>query len=335
MALSNEDSGGEVLLYKTPDGTVTVDVRLEGETVWLSLDQMVKLFKRDKSVISRHLRNIFVSGELDRKAVVAKNATTAADGKTYQIEYFSLDAILSVGYRVNSKRGTQFRIWATSTLREHLLRGYTLNERRLRERGVAEIEQAVALLSRTLTANELVSDEGKAALDIVHQYARAWRLLLQYDENRLAAGPRQPITPSAPFPLLEARAAVASLRKSILTRGEAGTLFGQEHGEALAGILGAIEQTFDGKPLYPSAQARAAHLLYFIIKDHPFVDGNKRIGTLIFLEYLRRNKLLRRLDGTPRLADNTMVALSLLIAGSAPTEKEMMVRLVLSLLEDE
>lgn len=159
--------GGEIVLYQSPDGEVRVDVRLEQETVWLSLNQMANLFGRDKSVISRHLRNVFASKELERRSVVAKIATTASDGKTYQVDNFNLDAILSVGYRVNSRRGTQFRIWATHTLRDHLLRGYTLHERCLRERGIKELEEAVGLLARTLTAHALVTNEGRAVLDIV------------------------------------------------------------------------------------------------------------------------------------------------------------------------
>jgi len=325
---------GEIVVYEAPEGEVRVDVRLERETVWLSLKQMTELFGRDKSVVSRHLRNVFRSGELEREAVVAKKATTAADGKTYQVEFFNLDAILSVGYRVNSKRGTQFRIWATRTLREHLLRGYTLNERRLAERGLGEIEQAVGLLARTLTSQAQVSDEGRAMLDVVQRYTRSWRLLLEYDERRLTERPEKPLAPTASLSLKDARAAAARLREELETRGEAGPLFGQERGEALAAVLGAIEQTFGGDPLYPSAQARAAHLLYFVIKDHPFGDGNKRIGSLLFLEYLRRNGLLLRANGEPRLADNAMVALALLIAESEPSQKELMIRLVLNLLED-
>jgi len=326
--------GGEVVVYEAPGGEVRVDVRLEHETVWLSLTQISALFGRDKSVISRHLRNVFRSGELEREAVVAKNATTAADGKTYQVEFFNLDAILSVGYRVNSKRGTQFRIWATRTLRDHLLRGYTLNERRLAEQGLGEIEQAVGLLSRTLTTHALVTDEGRDVLDVVQRYTRSWRLLLEYDEQRLADRPAEPVPPAASLGLADARAAAMSLREDLASRGEAGPLFAQERGDALAGILGAIEQTFGGTPLYPSAQARAAHLVYFVIKDHPFGDGNKRIGTLLFLEYLRRNGLLLRANREPRLTDNAMVALALLIAESEPAQKDLMIRLVLNLLED-
>src|ERR1041385_5871335 len=201
MIRTSVNGGGEVVLYAAPDGTVQLDVRLEKETVWLSLDQIAKLFRRDKSVISRHLRNVFSTRELDRASVVAKNATTAADGKTYQVEYFNLDAILSVGYRVNSKRGTQFRIWATRTLKDHLLRGYTLNEKRLREKGLGQIEQAVGLLARTLTQNALGSDQGRAGLEVVQQYTRAWRLLLEYDEGKLAGSPAHPLRPSADLSL--------------------------------------------------------------------------------------------------------------------------------------
>jgi prophage maintenance system killer protein len=328
------ETGGEIVLYKDPQGGVRLDVRLERETVWLSLDQMAKLFRRDKSVISRHFRNIFAARELDRKSVVAKNATTAADGKTYRVEYFNLDAILSVGYRVNSKQGTQFRIWATRTLRDHLLRGYTLNEKRLREKGLGELEQAVGLMARTLTANALVTDEGRAVLEVVQQYTRAWRLLLEYDEGRLPEKPGHPVTPAAGLSLADARSIIARLRETLVARGEASDLFGAERGDQLHGALGAIEQTFGGQPLYPTVQARAAHLLYFVIKDHPFADGNKRIGTLLFLEYLRRNGMLLRPDSRPRLADNAMVALALLVAESEPAQKDLMIRLILNLLED-
>jgi prophage maintenance system killer protein len=195
------------------------------------------------------------------------------------------------------------------------------------------MEQAVGLLTRTLTAHDLVTDEGRAVLEVVQRYARAWKLLLEYDERRLAELPARPAPASASMTLQDARAAAASLREQLAGRGEAGTLFGQERGDALAGILGAVEQTFGGQPLYPSAQARAAHLLYFLIKDHPFGDGNKRIGALLFLEYLRRNGLLTLADGRPRLADNAMVALALLIAESEASQKELMIRLVLNLLD--
>lgn len=328
---------GEVLVYEAPGGGVRVDVRLERETVWLTAGQIAELFGRTRTVIYKHLNNVYSTGELERGPTVAKNATVQMEGGRQvarEVEFYNLDAILSVGYRVSSKRGTQFRIWATRTLREHLLRGYSLNERRLAEQGVEDLQQAVALLARTLQNRELVTEEGRSVLQVVERYSRTWRLLLEFDQERLASGPSRPVAPGAWLGLSEARAVVNSIRGNLAERGEAGALFGLERGAALEGSLGAVEQTFDGTPLYPSAQSRAAHLLYFVIKDHPFADGNKRIGALLFLEYLRRHDLLWRPNGQPRLADNAVVAVALLIAESAPSQKDLMVRLVMSLLED-
>lgn len=331
MSEEPDTNHGEVIVYEAPDGEIRVDVRLERETVWLTQAQMAELFGRDRSVVTKHIRNVFKEGELAEESNVHFLHIAGSDKP---VGFYSLDVIISVGYRVKSLRGSQFRIWATRTLRDHLLRGYTLNERRLAERGLGEIEQAVGLLARTLTTHALVTDEGRAVLDVVQRYTRSWRLLLEYDEERLAETPTHPLTPAAGMGLEDARTAAARLREDLASRGETGALFGLERGDALAGILGAIEQTFDAEPLYPSAQGRAAHLLYFVIKDHPFGDGNKRIGTLLFLEYLRRNGLLLRTNGEPRLADNAMVALALLIAESNPAQKELMIRLVLNLLED-
>jgi len=323
---------GEIVVYEAPDGEVRVEVRVERETVWLTQQQMAELFGRERSVVTKHIRNVFKEGELDEGSNVHFLHVAGSDKP---VGSYSLDVVISVGYRVKSLRGTQFRIWATRTLREHLLRGYTLHKRRLAERGLGEIEQAVGLLARTLTTHALVTGEGRDVLEVVQRYTRVWRLLLEYDEQRLAATPGRPGAPRAPLSLDEARSAAASLRDDLLERDEAGALFGQERGDALSGIVGAIEQTFGGEPLYPSVQARAAHLLYFVIKDHPFSDGNKRIGTLLFLEYLRRNGLLMHPNGRPRLADNAMVALALLIAESEPSQKELMIRLALNLLEGE
>jgi len=333
-----DEPGGEVVLYETPDGEVRVDVRLEQETVWLTQQEMALLFGRERSVVAKHIGNAYKEGELDPAATCAKFAQVQTEGgRTVLrgVDHYSLDVIISVGYRVKSPRGTQFRIWATRTLRDHLLRGYTLHERRLAETGLGEIEQAIGLLARTLTSQALVTGEGQAVLEVVQRYTRAWRLLLQYDERRLPDRPAHPVPPAAALSLADAHAVVAQLRESLAARREAGALFGQERGDALAGILGAVEQTFGGEPLYPSAQVRAAHILYFVIKDHPFGDGNKRIGTLLFLEYLRRNGLLLRADGEPRLADNAMVALALLIAESEPSQKDLMIRLILNLLEGD
>ena len=337
MTQNSKNGRGEVVLYQEPDGEIQLDVRLDQETVWLTQRQMAVLFKTSTDNIGLHLKNIFKERELEESATTEDYSAVQKEGRRgvrRNLKHYNLDAIISVGYRISSKRGTQFRIWATRTLKDHLLRGYTLNEKRLREKGLGDIEQTVGLLARTLTQHALVTDEGRAVLEVVHQYTRAWRLLLDYDEGRLPEKPSHPIKPAADLSLDDARSGIACLRETLAARSETTTLFGQERGDQLNGILGAIKQTFGGEPLYPTVQVRAAHLLYFVIKDHPFADGNKRIGTLLFLEYLRRNRLLTRPDGRPRLADNAMVALALLVAESEPAQKDLMIRLILNLMED-
>ena len=338
MSESPDIPGGEVVLYESPDGDVRLDVRLEHESVWLTQRQMAELFDTSTDNVGLHLKNVYAEGELDESATTEDSSVVQREGVRRvrrSLKHYNLDAVISVGYRVNSARGTQFRIWATSTLREHLLRGFTLNDRRLAERGLSEVEQAVDLLARTLTRHELVGEEGAAVLDVVQRYTRAWRLLLEYDEDRLGSAPPKPQAESFRLELPVARRLIAGLAASLAERGQAGGLFAQERGEQLAAILGSIEQTFDGQPLYPSVQVRAANLLYFVIKDHPFSDGNKRIGALLFLEYLAKNGLLARADGSPRIAENAMVALALLIAESEPSQRDLMIRLTMSLMEDE
>lgn len=328
MADSSSLDDSAIILYQTADGHTSLDVRLQEETVWLSLTQMAELFDRDKSVISRHLRNIFREGELVRAAVVAKNATTAADGKTYQVEFFNLDAIISVGYRVNSKRGTQFRIWASSVLKEYLVKGYALNRRRLAEQGVAELRGVLDLLAAALERNQLTDETGLAVVELVRRYGMSWQLLLQYDEDRLALPAGLNRRESVGFDLAMVRRGIACLREELAIRGEATDLFGRERGESLAGILGAIHQTFGGQDLYPSIEEKAAHLLYFVIKDHPFSDGNKRIGSFLFLLYLQESGLIE----TVRFDNKAVVALALLVAASDPVQKEVLIRLIVNLL---
>lgn len=327
------DDYGEIVLYQADDGHSVIDVHLKDETVWLTLNQMAELFGRDKSVISRHLRNIFKTGELERDATVAKNATVQNEGRrrvTRYIEWFNLDAIISVGYRVNSKRGTQFRIWATSVLKDHLVKGYSLNQKRLAEKGTKELQQVLTLLSNTLEGYNLVNEEGKAVLDIVNRYAGTWRLLLQYDEDNLPA-PGRKQAPKTVFSIDQARSAISSLKQELAIRGEATDLFGQERGEGLSGIIGALYQTFGGEDLYPSVEEKAAHLLYFVIKDHPFSDGNKRIGSFLFILFLRLNGLLNRIS----FDNKALVALALLTAASDPAQKDVLIRLVVNLLACE
>ncbi|MEX2534856.1 MAG: virulence protein RhuM/Fic/DOC family protein [Trueperaceae bacterium] len=313
----------DIIIFE--DETQPVEVRLEGETVWLSLQQVADLFGRDKSVISRHLKNIFESNELHRDSVVAKSATTAADGKVYQVEYFNLDAIISVGYRVNSGRATRFRQWATRVLREHLTQGFSLNEHRLTRTGLAELEQAVDVLGKTLVSQHLVSDVGREVVGLILGYARTWRLILDYDENRLGV-PATAQPARGILQLEEARRALDALAAELSSRGEASDLFARDRGDGLAAILGNIEQTMFGDPLYKTREERAAHLLYFVIKNHPFSDGNKRSAAFLFLLYLRQEGVRLTLD------ESALTALTLLIAESDPAAKDLMVRLVMHLL---
>ncbi len=329
LQLNMKDEHGEIVIYQADDGSSSLEVRLYDDSIWMSLNQIAALFDRNKSVISRHLHNIFKSEELQRDAVVAKKATTAADGKTYQVDYFNLDAIISVGYRVNSIRGTHFRIWATSVLKDHLIKGYTVNKHRLAEKGLLEMEQAVALLSKTLQNRELITDQGKAILSVISRYAKSWMILLHYDEDRLEL-PKTKTPVKQALSYLQARKAISTLKSELVRREEASDLFGQERAGHLQGILGSIDQTFDGKDLYPSVEEKAAHLFYFVIKDHPFADGNKRIGAFLFLLYLRENDLLE----SAAINQNGLVALALLIAESDPKQKELMIRLILNLLSE-
>ena len=334
MTYKNSIDTGEIHLYKEKSGQTAVEVRFLGETVWLALNQIADLFQRDKSVISRHLRNIFEAGELVKKRVVAKKATTAADGKIYQVEYYNLDAILSVGYRVNSKRGTQFRIWASRVIKDHLIKGYSLNQKRLQERqalGFKELESAIELVRSVSGGKALTGDEGKGLLDVITRYAKSWLLLQQYDEDRLLVPGKSDVVP-ATLGYAEAGAAIAALKKDLRAKGAASDLFGSEGGDLLEGILGALDQTFGGQMLYPNVEAKAAHLLYFVIKDHPFIDGNKRIGSLLFILFLAKNLSLYRANGEAKINDNALVALALLIAESDPGQKDILIKLVINLL---
>ena len=312
----------EIVIYEGADARV--EVRVEREDVWLSLQQLAALFGRDKSVISRHLRNVFASGELEREAVVAKNATTAADGKTYLVDYYNLDAIISVGYRVNSSRATRFRQWATRVLREHLTQGFSLDRERL-ARNAAQLEAALALVQKAAAGEALTAQQGRGLVDVLTRYTRTFLWLQGYDEGQLAA-PQG--TPGGALPTLdEARAAVAQLRAELAARGEAGELFGRERGDALAALLGNLGQTVFGEAAYPSVESKAAHLLYFIIKNHPFADGNKRSGALLFVDFLARNERLLR-AGEPIFNDAGLAALALLVAQSDAKDKDVMIALI-------
>lgn len=317
-----------VLIYQTENGLTQVSVRLEAESVWLTQRQMAELLDSSTDNISLHLKNIFADGELDEAATTEDFSVVQTEGArsvSRRLKHYNLDVIISVGYRINSKRGVQFRQWATRTLREHLVQGYTLNSTRLAERGIHEAQQAIELLARTLNNQALVNDTGREVLDLVLRYAKTWRLLWQYDEDGLAlpsaCQPSQAVLDYAKTVL-----AIGQIKAELMARGEATSLFGQERSEALQGILGNIEQTMFGESLYHSREEKAAHLLYFVIKDHPFSDGNKRIGSFLFLLYLHQENM------TMNVNENALTALALLIAESNPANKDLMIRLVVNLL---
>ena len=321
-----------ILIYQAEDGTAMLDVRLQGETLWLSQEQMAMLFDVQKAAVSKHLKNIYTSGELERPATVSKMETVQQEGQrsvVRQIEHFNLDAVISVGYRVNSTRATRFRQWATRTLREHLTHGYTLNRQRL-EANARELEAALQLVKKAAQSPELLADTGRGLVDIVTRYAQTFLLLQRYDEGLLTE-PREQRGGVLPTPD-EARAALARLKADLMARGEATELFAREREDAFAALLGNLDQTVFGEPAYPSVEAKAAHLLYFVIKNHPFTDGNKRSGAFLFVDFLNRSGRLLDAAGQPVINDIGLAALALLVAESDPGHKDTMIRLIMNML---
>ena len=325
MTTKPKNDLGEVVLYRTPDGKTSLEVRLEGDTVWLTQAQMAKLFGRERSVITKHLGNVFKEGELHQKSNV-QNLHIAGSDKPVRL--FNLDVIISVGYRVKSKRGTQFRIWATQTLKEHLTRGYTLNRQRL-EQNARELETALRLVQRTAAGEALTTDQGRGLVDVIARYTQTFLLLQRYDEGLLTE-PKGTAGGALPS-ISEARAAIAELKQNLIARKEASALFGQEREAAFESILGNLEQSVFGAPAYPSIESKAAHLLYFVIKNHPFSDGNKRIGSFLFVDFLNRSRRLFR-DDEPVINDVGLAALALLVAESDPKDKDVLIRLVMNML---
>jgi prophage maintenance system killer protein len=328
METKQQANLGEVVLYETPDGRTALDVRLEGGTVWLSQGQMAELFENTKQNISLHTRNVFREGELDENSVVKESLTTASDGKKYRTKYFNLDVVISVGYRVKSRRGTQFRIWANQILREHLTRGYTLNQQRF-EHNARELEAALTLVRKAAAGQVLTTDQGRGLVDVITRYTQTFLLLQRYDEGLLTEpkGAAGGVLPS----INEARSAIAELKQNLIARKEATNLFGQERETGLEAILGNLEQSVFGEPAYPSIEAKAAHLLYFIIKNHPFSDGNKRIGSFLFVDFLYRNQRLFH-NNEIVINDVGLAALALLVAESDPKQKEVLIRLIMNML---
>ena len=323
--ISGENIQGKVILYKN-----TLEVRLDEKTVWLSQKKMSELFQKDVRTINEHIKNIFAESELTSKSVIRKFRITASDGKSYETTHYNLDVIISVGYRVKSLRGTQFRIWATNVLRKHLVDGYTINEKRLKaqQNKINELQSAVRLLGN-IALLEGVSDEAKGIIQIISEYSRALNILDDFDHQRLAS-PKGTIKSRYKLTYEEARNIIEQMKRKFRDS----ALVGQEKDKSFQGSIGAIYQTFDGKDVYPATEAKAAHLLYFVTKNHSFVDGNKRIAAALFICFLQKNEILLTKDGHKRIDDNTLVALTLMIAASKPSEKDMMIKVILNLLKE-
>jgi len=325
---------GEIVIYKTKDGQAKLEVNLREDTVWLDAHQTALLFDVNRPAIVKHINNIYKTGELDEKSTCSILEQVAADGKIRKMNLYNLDMVISVGYRVNSTRATQFRIWATKVLRDHIIKGFTLNEKRLKEQKIVklqELENAIALLRGAVRNRELNKIEAEGLLKVITDYANSWILLQKYDEGKLAI-PKKTSKFLWELDYKEAKKAIAELKSNLIKSKNATGIFGQEREYGLDSIIGNLNQSFGGKKLYPSVGEKAAHLLYFVIKDHPFVDGNKRSASLLFIQFLARNNYLFRKNGERKINDNALVALALLVAESNPREKDVIIALITNLL---
>lgn len=320
---------GQLLIFEAENGPV--QVRLEGETVWLSQAQMAELFGTSSDNVSLHLKNIYKEQELQEAATAEDFSVVRQEGKRQvrrQLKHYNLDAIISVGYRVSSAQATRFRQWATSVLREHLTRGFTLSRHRF-ERNAAELEAALQLVRKAAAGAALTADQGRGLVDVIARYTQTFLWLQRYDEGLLTAPAG---SPGGVLPTLgEAQTAIARLKAELMARGEASDLFGRERGDAFAALLGNLDQSVFGEPAYPTIETKAAHLLYFVIKNHPFADGNKRSGAFLFVDFLARNGRLLR-NGEPVINDVGLAALALLVAESDAKNKDVMIRLIENML---
>lgn len=316
----------DIEIYKSADKKVELRVNLENDTVWLNQKQMAELFGRDRVAITQHIGNMFKEKELAKKSVCKDFLHTAKDGKNYKTTFYNLDVIISVGYRVKSKRGTQFRQWATQRLKDHLVKGYSLNQKRLQQ-----LQQTIQLIEKGSHTESLSLPEAKGLLEIISNYTQSFALLSKFDSNSLSSDKLdENITYEIKY--TEAVAAITELKKQLLLKKEAGNLFGNQKDDSFAGILGNVVQSFGGEYLYKSIEEQAAHLLYFVIKNHPFNDGNKRIGAFLFIWFLEKNRHRFKKSGELKINDNGLVALALLVAQSNPADKELMISLIINLI---
>ena len=316
-----------IAIYQSADGKMQIDVHLQEQTIWLSLDQISSLFQKDKSTISRHIKNVFLSEELDKESVVANFATTAKDGKTYQVDYYNLDMIISVGYRVNSKIATQFRKWATSILKQYLVDGYAINEKRLQEQKskVAQLQNAIRLLNRSIEHQADNLDDAKKLSALMADFASGLDLLDDYDNKTLDTKGKT-IKPAVVIKKEEFLNVIDKMKPEF-----GSDVFANPKDESFDSSINQIYQTFGGQECYPSLEEKATMLLYFLVKNHSFTDGNKRIGAACFLYFLDKNGILYQ--NNAQIIDNAaLFALTVLIAESKPEEKEMMKQVIISVL---
>lgn len=317
----------EIAIFEADNGEI--QVTLEKNSVWLRQDQMAELFGRERSVITRHIGNIFKENELDEKSNV-QNMHIANSDKP--VKLYKLDVIISVGYRVKSQNGTRFRQWATRLLNEHLVKGYTLNQQRF-EQNAKELEAALALIKTVAQSPAITAGAGTGLVEIVSRYTQTFLWLQRYDEGLLIEPHGQAGGVLATE--AEAKQALADLKTNLIQRGEATELFAKERADGLSSILGNLDQTVFGEPAYPSIESKAAHLLYFVVKNHPFTDGNKRSGAFLFVDFLHRNKRLLDEQAQPVINDTGLAALTLLVAESPPAQKETLIRLIMNMLAGE
>jgi len=330
--VKSEKNKSELLIYQSEDGKIKVDVCFQNETVWLTQQLMAELFQTTKQNISLHVQNIYEEGELVPKSTVKEFLTVQVEGTRSvkrKIDYYSLDVIISVGYRVKSLRGTQFRIWATNVLKRHLIDGYTLNEKRLNEQSLKlqALQRAVKLIGSMKDRKQLEYKEALGLLEVVSDYNYALGLLDDYDYQRLKVSH----TSKEEKFILSYEDALKVVKK-LKEKFGGSDFFGVMRDKSFESSISSIYQTFSRKDLYPSIEEKAANLLYFIVKNHSFVDGNKRIAASIFLWFLDKNHVLYKEDGSKRIADNALVALTLMIAESKPSERDVIVTLVVNLI---
>lgn len=322
----------DVIIYRSPQG-VSVEVRLREETVWLDAHQISEVFNVDRTGVVRHINNIYKTNELPKEATCAKIAQVAKDGRVRKMDLYNLDMIISVGYRVNSKQATAFRVWATSVLKKYLIDGYAVNEKRLEaaRQNFTDLQSTIQLLASKISSKNLEGKE-QEIFSLLSEYSKTLSILEQYDKSALVMlkGAKSRFVLS----YKNAKSILDGVRRKLAAKGEAGDLFAQERGSAFEGIVKGLYQTFGGKELYKSIESKAAHLLYFVIKDHPFSDGNKRSAAFLFVYFLDRNKHLYKKSGEKKLNDNALAALALLVAESDPNEKETMVKLIMNLITE-